>query len=103
VLAATGAQASLTALAAAPAWLLFGVITVLVHGVLLFAVGRWLRLPIGLLATASQANVGGVVSGPLVGAVYHQALAPVGLLLAMAGNAIGTYVGWGVAILCRNF
>jgi uncharacterized membrane protein len=45
--------------------------------------------------------VGGVVSAPLVGAVYHQSLAPVGLLLALAGNAIGTYLGLASATLCR--
>jgi len=54
-----------------------------------------------MLATASQANIGGLVSAPLVGAVYHQSLAPVGLLLAMAGNALGTYAGMLAAWLSR--
>jgi uncharacterized membrane protein len=72
-----------------------------VHGLLLLIAGRWLRAPLGLLAVASQANIGGVVSAPLVGAVYDRSLAPVGLLLAMAGNAVGTYVGWAAALLCR--
>ncbi len=93
VLAAMGAQASLRALQSAPMWILVGVVVVAVHGALLLVVGRWWRIPLGLLATASQANIGGVVSAPLVGAVYDQSLAPVGLLLAMAGNALGTYVG----------
>jgi uncharacterized membrane protein len=53
------------------------------------------------LATASQANLGGVVSAPLVGAVYHRALAPAGLMLALAFNAVGTYVGWMAAAVCR--
>ena len=93
VLAATGAQAKLGALWSTPAWLLLGLVIVLVHGVCLLLVGRRLRIPLGLLATASQADIGGVVSAPLVGAVYHQSLAPVGLLLAIAGNALGTYFG----------
>ncbi len=101
VLAATGAQANLAALAAAPAWLAVGGVTVLLHGAVLLSVGRMRRIPLSVLATASQANLGGVVSAPLVGAVYHRSLAPVGLILAMAGNAAGTYLGLGAAELCR--
>ena len=103
VLAATGAQASLHALWSSPLWLVVGVVVVLVHGGMLLAAGRLLRVPLGVLATSSQANIGGVVSAPMVGAVYAQRLAPLGLVLAMAGNALGTYVGWGAAMLCRWF
>lgn len=101
VLAATGAQASLRALWSAPVWLLVGVWVVLAHGGALLLAGRLLRIPLGTLATASQANLGGVVSAPMVGAVYHQSLVPVGLLLAMVGNAVGTYLGLFSAALCR--
>ena len=101
VLAATGAQADFTALWAAPAWLAVGGGVLVFHGAVLLAVGRWLRVPLGLLATASQANIGGVVSAPLVGAVYQQDLVPVGLLLAVAGNAVGTYLGVLAASLAR--
>ena len=102
VLAATGAQAGLRALWAAPWWVVVGVVVVLVHAGTLLAAGRLLRVPLGVLATASQANIGGVVSAPMVGAIYEQSLAPLGLLLAMAFNAVGTYLGWGAAIVCRR-
>lgn len=102
VLAAMGAQASLTNLLAAPAWLGIGVGVALVHGATLLLIGRWMRLPLALLATASQANFGGVVSAPLVGALYHEQLAPVGLCLALLGNAVGTYVGlWSASLAHR--
>ena len=101
VLAATGAQARLDALWSTPAWLVLGLLVALVHGALLLLAGRALRIPLGTLATASQANIGGVVSGPLVGAVYHRSLAPVGLLLAVAGNAVGTYLGLLAASLAK--
>lgn len=101
VLAAVGAQADLRALWAAPAWLLLGLGIVAFHGAVLLLAGRAFRLPLGLLATASQANIGGVVSAPMVGAVYHRSLAPVGLVLAMAGNALGTYLGLLAATLAR--
>ena len=102
VLAATGAQANWEALRSAPAWLGVGLIAALVHGGLLLLIGRLARIPLGVLATASQANIGGVVSAPLVAAVYDQRLAPVGLLLAVAGNALGTYFGWWAAVLART-
>jgi len=101
VLTAAGAQASLHGLMESPVWLAFGAITVTVHGGLMLLAGRWRRWPLGLLATASQANIGGVVSAPLVGAVYEQSLVPVGLVLAMAGNATGTYIGLVSAQACR--
>jgi len=101
VLAATGAQASLRALWSAPVWLAFGAMLVFTHALALVLAGRVWRLPLSLLATASQANIGGVVSAPLVAAVYSKDLAPIGLLLAIAGNAIGTYVGVSAAAFCR--
>jgi len=101
VLAATGAQASLQALQATPAWVAVGLVVVAMHAGLLLMIGRWCRLPLGILATASQANIGGVVSAPIVGAVYHPSLAPLGVVLAIAGNALGTYLGVVGAQVCR--
>lgn len=103
VLAATGAQASLRALWESPVWLSVGLTIIALHGVLLLFVGKFFRIPLGILATASQANIGGVVSAPLVGAVYHPSLAPVGLLLALTGNALGTYLGLLSASLCQTW
>ena len=101
VLAATGAQASVSGLWSAPAWLLVGVVAVIVHGGVLLLAGRLFRMSFGMLATASQANIGGLVSAPMVGAVYSQDLAPIGLLLAIAENAVGTYLGLLAALLAR--
>ncbi len=101
VLAAMGAQASLAGLWSAPVWLLVGLGVALVHGVVMVVGGRLLRLPLGLLATASQANFGGVVSAPLVGAIYERRLVPIGFCLAIVGNALGTYLGLGSALLAR--
>lgn len=101
VLAATGAQADAGALLQAPLWLVVGVLTVLTHAGFLLLAGKLFRIPVGLLATASQSNLGGFVSGPLVGAVYHRTLAPVGLILAMAGSAFGTYLGLATASIAK--
>ncbi|HEX9779624.1 MAG TPA: DUF819 family protein [bacterium] len=101
VLAGLGAQADFAAFREAPGWLGVGAIALIVHAACLVGVGRLVRAPIGLIATASQANIGGFVSAPLVGAVYHRTLAPAGLLLAIGCNAAGTYAGIIAASLCR--
>lgn len=100
VLAALGAQANLSAMTAVPTWLVIGGGIVAFHAACLLIAGRLLRLPLGVLATASQANVGGVISAPLVAATYGQELVPVALVLAVGANAVGTYVGLGAASLC---
>ena len=58
-----------------------------------------MRAPLFFLGAASQACVGGYSSAPLVAAIYHPAMAPVGLLLAVLGNVVGTYLGLAVAQL----
>lgn len=101
VLASLGAKASLGALAATPAWIGVGFGWMAIHAATLLLAGKLLRLPVGLLATASQANVGGVVSAPMVGAIYDPRLAPIGLVLAIGCNALGTYLGLLAATLAR--
>ena len=44
-----------------------------------------------VVATGSMANVGGAASAPVVAGVYHPAMAPVGLLMAVAGYILGIY------------
>lgn len=101
VLTAIGAKANLAAIAHAPILVIAGFVWVLIHVAILISVGRFVRAPLCLLATASQANIGGPVSAPIVASVYHSALAPVGLLLGIFGNIIGTYVGLFCSYLCK--
>jgi uncharacterized membrane protein len=98
VLASIGARANLADLRSAPVLIAAGLSWVLIHAIFILLAGRLLRAPLFLMATASQANVGGVASTPVLAAVYQPGLAPVGLLLAILGNIFGTYMG----ILCGN-
>ncbi len=41
-----------------------------------------------------MANVGAVASAPIVASSYHKALAPVGVLLGVAGYILGIYFGF---------
>ena len=97
LLASVGAQGDLRKVASHPQFVLFGVIVIVVHALLTLAAIRLLRAPLFFFAAASQACVGGYSSAPVVAAIYHPAMTPVGLLLAVLGNVIGTYAGLMVA------
>jgi uncharacterized membrane protein len=101
VLASIGATANLANLAAAPVLLLAGITWIIIHGVFLVIGARLLRSPMALVAAASQACVGGTASAPAVAERYQPQLAPVGLLLAVLGNIIGTFLGLCTSHLCH--
>lgn len=71
-----------------------GGIWMIIHIVLLFIVAKLIQAPYFFLAVGSKANIGGAASAPVVAAAFHPALAPVGVLLAVLGYAIGTYGAW---------
>jgi uncharacterized membrane protein len=102
VVAALGAQGDLAQIRQFPLFLVAGVVWIAFHAGILLAVARWLRIPMALFAAGSQACTGGVVSTPIVAEAYRAGLAPVGLLMAILGNVIGTYAGLTAASLCRQ-
>ncbi|WP_321286525.1 DUF819 family protein [uncultured Sunxiuqinia sp.] len=71
-----------------------GGIWMLIHVILLLIVGKLIRAPYFFLAVGSKANIGGAASAPVVAAAFHPSLAPVGVLLAVLGYAMGTYGAW---------
>lgn len=101
VLTAIGAKASVASIGSALILIAAGLLIVLIHAGFLLVAARILRAPMFLVAAASQANVGGVASAPVVAEVYHPGLASVGLLLAILGNIVGTWLGILSAQLCR--
>ncbi len=68
-----------------------GIIWMLIHVSLLFFVAKLIKAPFFFVAVGSQANVGGAASAPIVAAAFSPALAPVGVLMAVLGYAMGTY------------
>ncbi|MCZ6651398.1 MAG: DUF819 family protein [Acidobacteria bacterium] len=102
VLVATiGMKMDIGAIFDAPWLFLIGGIWLAFHGILLLVVARLIRAPLFFLAVGSQANVGGAASAPIVASAFHPALAPVGVLLAVLGYALGTYCAWICAHLMR--
>jgi uncharacterized membrane protein len=68
-----------------------GIIWMLVHVTILLIVAKIIRAPFFFVAVGSQANIGGAASAPIVASAFSPSLAPVGVLMAVLGYALGTY------------
>ncbi|ABI40234.1 MULTISPECIES: DUF819 family protein [Shewanella] len=77
-----------------PLYFLVGIIWMIVHAGFMLLIAKLIKAPLFYMAVGSQANVGGAASAPVVAAAFHPALAPVGVLLAVFGYALGTYMAW---------
>lgn len=75
-----------------------GSIWMLIHVASLVIAAKLIKAPYFFVAVGSTANVGGAASAPVVANAFHPALAPVGVLLAVLGYALGTYG----AIICAE-
>lgn len=91
LLAGIGAQADLKAVLQAPVYLLAGAVWISIHVAILVLAARIVRAPLFFVATGSMSNIGGAASAPVVAGVYHPAMAPVGLLMAVVGYVFGIY------------
>lgn len=101
VLASIGARASLADIGSTFLVILAGFLIVIIHAAVTMLAARLIGAPMFLAAVASQANLGGVASAPIVAEIYQPGFASVGLLLAILGNIVGTYIGILTAHLCR--
>lgn len=75
-----------------------GITWMLVHVGILLLVAKLIKAPFFFVAVGSQANVGGAASAPIVASAFSPSLAPVGVLMAVLGYAMGTYG----AIVCAQ-
>ena len=78
----------------APIYFIIGAIWMIVHASLMLLVAKVIKAPLFYMAVGSQANVGGAASAPIVASAFHPSLAPVGVLLAVLGYTLGTYMAW---------
>jgi len=102
VLVATiGMQMDLGALLDRPWLFLLGLIWISVHAGLMLIVAKLIRAPLFFMAVGSQANIGGAASAPVVASAFHPSLAPVGVLLAVLGYALGTYCAYIVGLMLQ--
>jgi uncharacterized membrane protein len=101
IIASIGLKISLSHLFSTPLLLFTGFIWISIHGLVIFVVGKWIKAPYHYMAIASQANVGGIASTSVIATAFSPILAPLGVILALLGYAIGTYGGYLSAILMQ--
>jgi uncharacterized membrane protein len=101
LIATIGMSMDITAVVQRPALFGLGVVWLGIHAGLMLLVGRLIKAPFFYVAVGSQANVGGAASAPVVASAFHPSLAPVAVLLAVLGYALGTYGAWISAQLMR--
>lgn len=103
VLVATiGMKMDITAIADTPGLFVVGIIWMIIHVLVQLGIGLLVKAPFFMIAVGSQANVGGAASAPIVASAFHPALAPVGVLLAVLGYALGTYAAYVCALMMQG-
>ncbi len=102
LVASIGMKMDALAIFESPGLFLLGAIWMIIHIVLMFVVAKIIKAPYFFIAVGSKANIGGAASAPIVASAFHPSLAPVGVLLAVLGYALGTYGAWLCAMLMRG-
>src|SRR5690606_894080 len=91
VLVATiGMKMNILAIGETPGYFLIGAIWMAIHAGVLILMAILIKAPFFFTAVGSQANIGGAASAPIVASAFNPSLAPVGVLLAALGYALGT-------------
>ncbi len=101
LVATIGMKMNIMAIFDNPGFFLIGIVWMSFHAIFLIIVAKFIKAPLFFLAVGSQANVGGAASAPIVASAFHPSLAPVGVLLAVLGYAVGTYGAWFCGVLMQ--
>ncbi len=89
-LIATSTDFSTIDMGQAAIYIVAGVLVLLFHLVVLLVLAKVFKLDLYICGIASQANIGGSVSAPILAGTYDEALIPAGLMMGIFGSAIGT-------------
>ncbi|MGD8427717.1 MAG: DUF819 family protein [Balneolaceae bacterium] len=101
LVATIGMKMNVLAIFSNPGFFLIGLLWIIIHVIILFIVAKIINAPFFFVAVGSQANIGGAASAPIVASAFDPALAPVGVLLAVLGYALGTYAAYLCAIIMQ--
>jgi uncharacterized membrane protein len=101
LVASIGLHMNIKAIFDSPMYFVIGVIWMLTHASLMLIVAKLIKAPLFYMAVGSQANVGGAASAPVVASAFHPSLAPVGVLLAVLGYGVGTYMAYICGLLMQ--
>ncbi len=97
IVALIASRANFGELREAPIYIFTGFTIILIHASIMVIFAKIFKLDLFSLGVASLSNIGGVASAPILAGAYNKALIPIGVLMAMMGYIIGTFVGLGVA------
>ncbi|SEB75236.1 Uncharacterized membrane protein [Tenacibaculum sp. MAR_2009_124] len=101
LVASIGMKMNLNAIVENISLFAIGFVWMIIHVTLLFGVAKMIKAPYFFLAVGSKANIGGAASAPVVAGAFHPSLAPVGVLLAVLGYALGTYGAFACALMMK--
>lgn len=97
IVALIASRANFTELSNAPLYIMAGFMIIAIHATIMVIFAKIFKLDLFSLGVASLANIGGVASAPILAGAYNKSLIPVGVLMAMIGYIVGTFMGLGVA------
>ena len=97
VIGQIAAGSDFSALTQAPLYLLIGLLVVLVHLAIMVVYAKLTRTDLFSIAVSSTANIGGIASAPVVASAFNRQLVPVGVLMALMGSFLGTFLGLAAA------
>ena len=103
VVSLLASRASLVDLVAAPMWVVYGFVILLVHVVLMFVLSKIFKWDLCMVSTASLANIGGSASAPIVATAYNPNFAGIGVLMGVLGAAIGNFFGLAMGAILQMF
>ena len=93
IVALLASRADLATLSCAPVWILYGLVILLVHFVLMFALSKLFHWDLCTVSTASLANIGGAASAHIVATAYDSSFAVLGVFMGLLGGAVGNFFG----------
>ena len=103
VVSMLASRASLVDLIAAPMWVVYGFVILLVQVVLMFILSKVFKWDLCMVSTASLANIGGSASAPIVATAYNPNFAGIGVLMGVLGAAIGNFCGLAMGAILQLF
>ena len=103
VVSMLASRASLVDLIAAPMWVVYGFVILVVHVVLMFILSKIFKWDLCMVSTASLANIGGSASAPIVATAYNPNFAGIGVLMGVLGAAIGNFCGLAMGAILQLF
>ncbi len=103
VVSLLASRATLVDLVAAPMWIVYGFVILIIHVVLMFILSKIFKWDLCMVSTASLANIGGSASAPIVATAYDPNFAGIGVLMGVLGAAIGNFCGLAMGALLQIF